>query len=236
MSGAKLDLQRIVVIGRTFEEYLRMFNLQREELAGRKILDCPAGVCSFTAAANQLGAEAVAADIAYFHSAEVLMEKGIKDIQHAMLQLGKVQQNFLWNEFKSIEELKQARTEALTASTLDRQQNEERYISAVLPQLPFADLSFELTLSAHLLFMYSDRLDYDFHLQSLQELMRVTSEEIRIFPLIDLSGRRYEEMDRLIEYIHTQGWNTEELKVSYEFQKGANSMLRMTRSRGMQSA
>lgn len=65
------------------------------------------------------------------------MEKGIKDIQHAMLQLAKVQQNFLWNEFKSIEELKQARIEALTASTLDRQQNEELYISAVLPQLPF---------------------------------------------------------------------------------------------------
>ncbi|MEK5236668.1 hypothetical protein NST99_13350 [Paenibacillus sp. FSL L8-0470] len=56
MSGAKLDLQRIVMIGRTFEEYLRMFNLQREELAVRRILDCPAGVCSFTAAANQLGA------------------------------------------------------------------------------------------------------------------------------------------------------------------------------------
>lgn len=231
MSGVKMDLQRIVVIGRTFEEYLRMFNLQREELAGRRILDCPAGVCSFTAEANRLGADAVAADMAYCHSAEVLMEKGIGDIEHAALELEKVQHNFLWNEFQSIGELKQARTEALTASTLDRQKNGERYISAVLPQLPFADQSFELTLSAHFLFMYSDRLDYDFHLRVVQELMRVTSEEIRIFPLVDLSCRRYEGLDRLTEYIQSQGWCAEELGVPYEFQKGANSMLRMRRSR-----
>lgn len=229
MSDVKLDLQRIVVIGRTFEEYLRMFNLQREELAGRSILDCPAGACSFTAEANRLGAEAVAADIAYCHSAAVLMEKGIQDIEHAMLELEKVQDHFLWNEFKSIGELKQARTEALTASTRDRQQNGEHYIQAALPKLPFADLSFELTLSAHFLFMYSDRLDYNFHLQSLQEMMRVTSGEIRIFPLVDLSSRRYEELGQLTEYVHAQGWCADELRVPYEFQKGANTMLRLKR-------
>lgn len=40
--STKLDLERIVFIGRTFEEYLDMFSLSEEELQGKKILDCPA--------------------------------------------------------------------------------------------------------------------------------------------------------------------------------------------------
>ena len=51
MSGVegKLELERIVFIGRTFEEYLQMFKLKEADLVGRRILDCPAGACSFTA-------------------------------------------------------------------------------------------------------------------------------------------------------------------------------------------
>lgn len=40
-----LDLSRIVFIGRTWDEYLLMFNLTKEELIGRDVLDCPAGAC-----------------------------------------------------------------------------------------------------------------------------------------------------------------------------------------------
>nr|WP_306433976.1 hypothetical protein [Paenibacillus dendritiformis] len=38
---AKLDLSRIVFIGRTFEEYVKMFDLPAEQMAGKRILDCP---------------------------------------------------------------------------------------------------------------------------------------------------------------------------------------------------
>ncbi len=47
--STKLDLERIIFIGRTYEEYMDMFSLSEEELKGKKILDCPAGTCSFTA-------------------------------------------------------------------------------------------------------------------------------------------------------------------------------------------
>lgn len=229
MSEAKLGLERIVFIGRTFDEYLRMFDLRPEELVERRILDCPSGACSFTAEANRLGAKAVAADIAYYYPADTLLDKGLKDTRHAMQELEKVRNNFVWNHFDSIGDVEQTRIEALTVSTKDREQNGSRYIPVELPRLPFADACFDLTLSAHFLFMYSDRLDYDFHLQTLMELMRVTSDEIRIFPLVDLSCKRYEQLDRLILEIGSRGWNTEELQVPYEFQKGANSMLRITR-------
>lgn len=38
---SKLDLDTVIFIGRTYEEYLAMFGLREEELAGKRILDCP---------------------------------------------------------------------------------------------------------------------------------------------------------------------------------------------------
>ena len=68
--SAKLDLERIIFIGRTYEEYMDMFSLSKGELQGKKILDCPAGACSFTAIGNKSGLNVTACDIAYYHSAE----------------------------------------------------------------------------------------------------------------------------------------------------------------------
>jgi hypothetical protein len=73
--SAKLDLGRIVFIGRTFEEYLDMFSLSVEVLMGKKILDCPAGACSFTVVGNKSGLNVTAADIVYYHSNEDLYDK-----------------------------------------------------------------------------------------------------------------------------------------------------------------
>ena len=75
--------------------------------------------------------------------------------------------------------------------------------------------------------MYADRLDYQFHIKTLNELLRVTKEEIRIFPLVDLEGKRYEHLDKLISYLTDNGCTVEEVKVPYEFQINANSMLKI---------
>lgn len=231
MSGAegKLELERIVFIGRTFEEYLQMFNLKEADLVGQRILDCPAGACSFTARSNQLGSDVTAADIAYYYSTDELSDKGVQDMVHAMSEMDKVQDNFVWDYFESIADLTQVRHKALNDNIKDHRQSPERYVPVVLPDLPFNDEAFDLTLSAHFLFMYSDRLDYDFHLKTVNELMRVTKEELRIFPLVDLSCKRYAHLDRLIDEMVRQGFAVEELVVPYEFQKGANQMLSIRR-------
>ena len=75
--------------------------------------------------------------------------------------------------------------------------------------------------------MYADRLDYQFHITTLNELLRVTKEEIRIFPLVDLEGKRYKHLDKLISYLADNGCIVEEVKVPYEFQTNANSMLKI---------
>lgn len=223
----KLTLDRIVFIGRTYEEYMHMFNLQLADLEGRRILDCPAGACSFTAIANRLGIQVTAADIAYTFNHEQLRQKGLQDIEHAMIKMMQVQHNYVWDMFTSIEALKSHRLQALSDSTTDRAAFPDRYVTATLPVLPFEDKQFDVTLSAHFLFTYADRLDFDFHMQVINELIRVTREEIRIFPLVDLAGNRYEQLNEIMLLLENQGCRIEEEIVPYEVQKGAKHMLKV---------
>lgn len=221
----KLDLERIVFIGRTFEEYLDMFSLSAESLKGKKILDCPAGACSFTAVGNYQDLDVKAADIAYFHSKEDLYNKGLQDIEHTMEFMDKAKNNYIWNYFEDTNDLRKHRLRALKDCAKDMRESSERYVPVTLPSLPFNDAEFDILLSARFLFMYADRLDYQFHLAALNELLRVTQEEIRIFPLVDLEGKRYVHLDKLISYLADNGCTVEEVKVPYEFQANANSML-----------
>jgi hypothetical protein len=225
--NTKLDLERIVFIGRTFEEYMDMFSLSMEELKGKRILDCPAGACSFTAVGNKLGLDVTACDIAYYHSIEDLENKGLQDIEHAMEHMEKAKNNYMWDDFKDIEGLREHRLRALKDCVNDMREANERYVPVTLPSLPFKDAEFDMILSAHFLFMYADRLDYQFHITTLKELLRVSKEEIRIFPLVDLEGKRYEYLDHLVSYLTESGCTVEEVKVPYEFQKNANSMLKI---------
>jgi hypothetical protein len=225
--STKLDLERIIFIGRTYEEYMDMFSLSEEELQGKKILDCPAGACSFTAIGNKSGLKVTACDIAYFHSDEALKNKGLQDIEHAMEHMKKAKSNYKWDYFNDIEGLRKHRLSALQDCTNDMIRSSERYIPVTLPSLPFKNEEFDMLLSAHFLFMYADRLDYQFHIETLNELLRVTKEEIRIFPLVDLEGKRYEHLEKIISYLANIGCTVEEIKVPYEFQTNANSMLKI---------
>ncbi|MFF5995665.1 SAM-dependent methyltransferase [Lysinibacillus sp. KU-BSD001] len=224
---AKLDLERIVFIGRTFEEYVDMFSLSMKELEGKSILDCPAGACSFTAVGHKLGLDITACDIAYDHPVEQLESKGLQDIEHAMKGMEKVKNNYIWRYFDSIETLKKHRVHALEHCTSHMRESSKHYIPVTLPVLPFQDQEFDILLSAHFLFMYADRLDHQFHIQTLNELLRVTKEEVRIFPLVDLEGKRYPYLEQLMVDLMDKGYVVEEVNVPYEFMTNANAMLKI---------
>jgi len=44
-----LQLDRVVLLGRTFEEYRRYFLLEPDDLIGKRVLDVAGGVSSFCA-------------------------------------------------------------------------------------------------------------------------------------------------------------------------------------------
>lgn len=221
----KQELERIIFIGRTYEEYMQMFDLELQELAGKSILDCPAGACSFTAIGSAKGLHITACDIAYDHSTDGLEYKGRLDTEHAMETMERAKDIFLWDFYENVQGLGKHRHQALHDCVKNMRENPDRYIAATLPMLPFEDKQFDLVLSAHFLFMYGDRLDYTFHRDTIRELLRVTSGELRIFPLVDLTGSRYEHLDQLVAELQAEGLQIEERRVPYEFLRNANSML-----------
>ncbi|MCP3026463.1 methyltransferase domain-containing protein [Halobacillus sp. A5] len=223
--STKMNLDKIIFIGRTYEEYMDMFDLSEDRLKGRKILDCPAGACSFTAEGREKGLDITAADIAYDHSLDQLELKGRQDVHHAINHMEKAKSNYIWSYFKNLHALEEYRLSALKKCTDHMHQFNEHYVPVTLPELPFEDQQFDIVLSAHFLFMYADRLDEDFHLKAIDELIRVAKEEVRIFPTVDLQGNRYKYLDHIHSYYRDMGFDTEEVKVPYEFQANADQML-----------
>ncbi len=66
-------------------------------------------------------------------------------------------------------------------------------------------------------------LGYDFHIQSITEMLRVCK-EVRIFPVVDLDAQKTGLIEKVIEYFR-QHYSVEIRKTEYEFQKGDNKML-----------
>jgi hypothetical protein len=79
----QLDLKNIALIGRTFEEYYRMFdlgNLPKNE----HILDVASGVSSFCAEANVKGYDVTASDRIYSSSPLEIEEKCRQDLDEVI--------------------------------------------------------------------------------------------------------------------------------------------------------
>jgi hypothetical protein len=77
---------------------------------------------------------------------EYLKRKGQEDILYVIDKVKLAFHNYNWNYYKTLENLKKQRTLALTRFALDysKGKNENRYINAKLPNLPFDDKSFDL--------------------------------------------------------------------------------------------
>lgn len=227
ISEDRLKLDRVAFYGRTLEEYLLVFGLDADKLTGQKVLDCPSGASSFTAQARHAGVKAFACDPMLAIDLDELISQGQADIEHVTDRVKPVSHLFEWSFYDSIEGLKRYREQALHLFADDYRQAREyrRYIGASLPELPFGDDCFDLVLSGHFLFTYSDRYDYDFHLAAIMEMSRVSAGEVRIYPLQGPDARSYRHMDVLIDDIKTKELDVRIVPTSFNFQKGSNQML-----------
>ena len=102
-------------------------------------------------------------------------------------------------------------------------------MNAGLPALPFDDGAFDLALCSHFLFLYSQQLDEAFHLASMRELCRV-AREVRVFPLLALGAQPSPHVGPVTEALEANGFEARVERVPYEFQRGGNQMLRVTRA------
>ena len=77
-------------------------------------------------------------------------------------------------------------------------------MAAALPDLPFADGEFNLTLCSHFLFLYSGHLSEEFHVRSIVELCRV-AREARVFPLLELGAVKSRHLDSILARLASEG-------------------------------
>ena len=139
---------------------------------------------------------------------------------------------FVWDEgFPSIEALKRVRMAAMHAFLDDYPQANPRAAATSRPDCPCCrsrDGAFDLALCSHFLFLYSQQFDAAFHLQSMRELCRV-AREVRVFPLLALGARPSPHLAAVTEALEADGFAVAVERVPYEFQRGGNEMLRVTR-------
>ncbi|MCK9150513.1 class I SAM-dependent methyltransferase [Methanobacterium alcaliphilum] len=217
---------KIWFLGRGFEEYLQMFNLRLNYLRECKILDCNAGASSFAAHMTQQGFDVVAADILYSKHPEEMKKVSENDFRTLMDAHHGLQDKVDWGFFEDHEQMAQYRIKTYKDFSKDYEKNKDtNYVEAKLPMLPFHDNTFHLVLSSHLLFLYDDRLDYDFHLESIKEMIRVSSQEVRIYPLVQLrNSKKSEYVEQIINDL-SPDFSLEVHKVDYKFRPGADEML-----------
>jgi hypothetical protein len=215
----------MLVSARSFDEYVAMFALTDEDLDGW-ILDCPGGAASFAAEACSRGSSVVAVDPVYAAPVYWLAEHAVEEAVRGNRHTGSSVDSFVWTFFADITDHLTRRTAAAHRFGQDLSANPSTYVAGSLPRLPFRDGSFDLLLSSHLLFMYADRLDEDFHVAAACEMTRVARREVRVFPLISDAGTDTTTLVNAVrEAVEGRGFTTMIRPSPYEFQKGGDKIL-----------
>jgi len=222
-----LVLDRVVLLGRTLEEYRRYFALDLGQLRGKSILDVAAGVGSFCAEAHALGLDVTAFDPIYGWTWEEIERRCGPDLDHVLDAIRGLKV-YRWEFYKSPENLRGLREKAYRTFLADYQIGRgARYVAGSLPDLPFSDARFDLTLASYFLLVYEDQFDYEFHRRSVLELMRVTREEARLYPIVNFEARRCSYIDRFKSDPSLGRFSFEEVSTDFEFLAGSNFFLRI---------
>lgn len=216
-------MDAVLVTSRSAAEYAAMFGLAAGDLAGGSVLDCCAGGSSFTA---QAGARAVAVDPAYALGHRELAARVRAALPGGDRMISDHAGRFDWSWYGSPARRAGLRTAAARRFLADLREYPGRYLAAALPRLPFRAARFDLVLCSHLLFTWSNQLDEDWHRQALTELLRVSRQEVRVFPLVvQGTGDPVPFLAELGAHFRAAGHSWQLRRVPYRFQQGADQML-----------
>lgn len=218
-------LDKVVPWGRSYREYLDMFALTEHDL-GLRIVGCGDGPAAFNAQLSQKGGTIVSVDPIYIYDVDRLRRRVAETYKTVIAQTRVNRDAFVWENISSVEELGRVRMTAMEAFLADFAigKQEGRYIAGKLPFLPFKQGAFDLALSSHFLFLYSDHLSAEFHFHAIREMLRV-AREVRVFPLLTLGGALSPYLSFVMEQLIADGFSLEIKPTPYEFQRGGNEML-----------
>ncbi|MBD2516634.1 SAM-dependent methyltransferase [Nostoc sp. FACHB-973] len=222
-------LDKVVPFGRSMDEYIKIFNLTNADL-NKRIIGVGDGPASFNAEMTPHGKSVVSVDPLYQFSGDEILQRFNEVVDNIINQVKATPNDWVWSYHKSPDDLRHNRVKVIQKfiSDYDNGKKTNRYIFGQLPSLAYRNQEFDIALCSHFLFLYSDHLDYDFHLNSVGEMLRI-AEEIRIFPLITLMSKPSQHLDKIIKYYTAKGYNINIEQVEYELQPGGNQMLKITK-------
>ena len=224
-----MHLSSVVPWGRNLAEYQRMFDLTPRDLEGR-ILGVGDGPASFNAELSARGGHVVSIDPIYKFSGKEIARRIDKITPVMRAELNKHSDNYLWRDFSDVDDLVACRTSSMSLFLEDYEFGirEGRYLEGVLPRLPDSGF-YDLALCSHLLFLYEENLNFEFHINSLLEMCRV-SDEARIYPLVNQRGQKSRFLGESLKRLNEAGYQYDIVQVGYRFQRGANEMLVIRRT------
>ncbi len=227
-------LDNVIPWGRSADEYRRMFRLSTADMAGA-ILGVGDGPASFNAEMTAQGHAVISVDPLYEFSTAQIRQRLDETYATVIDQMWPILDMYVWDEFGDPNGLGRHRRQAMGYFLADYEDGraQGRYVIGGLPTLNFADGRFALALCSHLLFLYTEQLSYDFHIAAVQEMCRV-ADEVRIFPLLDLAVQRSRHLTPLCTELTQQGYTVEIVQVNYEFQRGGNQLLVVSKPRSKQ--
>ncbi|MBN2527204.1 MAG: SAM-dependent methyltransferase [Deltaproteobacteria bacterium] len=225
-----ISYESIVPWGRSYSEYGQMFALEPHDL-NKKILGCGDGPAAFNSECLAHNGHCISVDPVYRYSTHALRQRIDETFDAVMAQTRANRDKFLWTHIPSVEALGAQRMAAMMRFLDDfaKGKREGRYIPGALPALPFVNDAFDLALSSHFLFLYSDMLSKEFHIDAIFEMVRVAA-EVRIFPVVNLNAQTSPYLEPVINHFKNGGYAIELQKVNYEFQKGGHTMLSIRRA------
>ncbi|PZO56931.1 MAG: SAM-dependent methyltransferase [Phormidesmis priestleyi] len=231
-----MKLEQVVPFGRSFDEYVKMFSLSEADLQ-KSILSVADGPASFNAEGTERGYQIQSIDPLYGFSGKEIRDRFYAVLDGIITQIKATPNDWVWGYHASAEALKTHRIEVTERFYADYEVGKiaGRYRVGELPTLTDPDDRYELSLSSHFLFLYSDQLDAAFHLAAIDEMLRV-SPEVRIFPLLTLAQEKSPYLEQAIAHLKASGHQCQIEKVGYELQPGGNEMLRICRSSANRSA
>ncbi len=224
-----IHLEKVVPVGRTLDEYIKMFNLTEDDCK-KSILSVADGPASFNAEGSQLGYTIKSVDPLYVFNSEQIKNRFDEVIDNIIEQIENTSNNWVWSYHKSPQDLRKNRENVISLFCEDYEQGkkEHRYEIGELPKLKYKDNEYELGLISHFLFLYSEHFDQQFHLDSINEMLRVC-QEVRLFPLITLKHEIYPYLDVIIEAFKNKDYECKIETVAYELQPKGNQMLKITK-------
>jgi hypothetical protein len=204
-----------------------MFSLTDADFEGA-ILGCADGPASFNADASRQGRHIVSCDPLYRYKSSEIRNRIDAIFPQMVEQTRQNLHEFVWREFTSVDQVVRVRMAAMESflSDYDVGREQNRYVDGELPSLPFETQSFDLALCSHFLFVYTEQLSEDFHVDAIVEMARVGC-EVRVFPLLALGGVPSRHLPHVVSRLNESGFAVSIERVSYEFVRGANEMMRI---------